>query len=154
MPFVDIQEIGGQRQREGVPNREGVGVAREDRLGGRSPAGSVVGAESERSSGNQRRVAGILDNRCQSRDILGFRHYRPLRQLNTTFPAMLDVLEDIRDGLGGVARQPAFALPNAPNLQGVLPQRQEADGLAAGGQFGQQGGVVIENLNINVGSGG
>ena len=36
------------------------------------------------------------------------------------------------------------------NLQGVLPQRQEADGLAAGGQFGQQGGVVIENLNINV----
>ena len=63
---------------------------------------------------------------------------------------MLDVLEDIRDGLGGVARQPAFAMPNAPNLQGVLPQRQEADGLAAGGQFGQQNGVVIENLNINV----
>ena len=148
LPFVDIQEIGGQRQREGVPNREGVGVGREDRLGGRSPAGSVVGAESERrteTSGGLR-VSSITG---ASRDIL-VEALRPLRQLNTTFPAMLDVLEDIRDGLGGVARQPAFALPNAPNLQGVLPQRQEADGLAAGGQFGQQGGVVIENLNINV----
>ena len=148
LPFVDIQEIGGQRQREGVPNREGVGVGREDRLGGRSPAGSVVGAESERSTETSGglRVSSITG---ASRDIL-VEALRPLRQLNTTFPAMLDVLEDIRDGLGGVARQPAFALPNAPNLQGVLPQRQEADGLAAGGQFGQQGGVVIENLNINV----
>ena len=153
IPFVNIQEIGGggQRQREGLAQtaeKDGGGLAREDRLGGRSPAGSVVGAESERrteTSGGLR-VSSITG---ASRDIL-VDALRPLRQLNTTFPAMLDVLEDIRDGLGGVARQPAFALPNAPNLQGVLPQRQEADGLAAGGQFGQQGGVVIENLNINV----
>ena len=152
IPFIDIQEIGGQRQREGVPNaeREGVGVGREDRLGGRSPAGAIdstgAGGEASRSSGGLR-VSAITG---ASRDIL-VEALRPLRQLNTTFPAMLNVLEDIRDGLiGGIARQPAFALPNAPNLQGVLPQRQEADGLAAGGQFGQQGGVVIENLNINV----
>ena len=149
LPFVDIQEIGGQRQREGVPNREGVGVAREDRLGGRSPAGAIdstgAGGEASRSSGGLR-VSAITG---ASRDIL-VSALSPLKQLNSTFPVMLDVLEDIRDGLGGVARQPAFALPNAPNLQGVLPQRQEADGLAAGGQFDQQGGVVIENLNINV----
>ena len=152
IPFIDIQEIGGQRQREGVPNaeREGVGVGREDRLGQRAPAGAIdstgAGGEASRSSGGLR-VSAITG---ASRDIL-VEALRPLRQLNTTFPAMLNVLEDIRDGLiGGIARQPAFALPNAPNLQGVLPQRQEADGFAAGGQFGQQKGVVIENLNINV----
>ena len=152
LPFVDIQEIGGQRQRNGVPNaeRDGGGLAREDRIGQRGPAGAITGeggagGEARRSSGGLR-VSAITG---ASRDIL-VDALRPLRQLNTTFPAMLDVLEDIRDGLGGVARQPAFAMPNAPNLQGVLPQRQEADGLVAGGQFGQQGGVVIENLNINV----
>ena len=62
---------------------------------------------------------------------------------------MLDVLEDIRDGLGGVARQPAFAMPNAPNLQGVIVPNQNPVGDAQ--QFaGQGGGVVINELNINV----
>ena len=161
LPFVNIPRIpeADERRRAEVDaldpqrQREGGVVARGDRIGQRGetiggrPRESAIG--DARGSSGGLRVSAITG---ASRDIL-VDALRPLRQLNTTFPAMLDVLEDIRDNmmLGGIARQPAMALPNVPNLQGFNPQRQNVDANLEGGQaFGNQGGVVINELHINV----
>ena len=161
LPFVNIQRIpeADERRRAEVDaldptrQREGGVVAREDRIGQRGE--TIGGRPREGAIGDARGSSGGLRVSAitgASRDIL-VDALRPLRQLNTTFPAMLDVLEDIRDNmmLGGIARQPAMALPNVPNLQGFNPQRQNVDANIEGGQaFGNQGGVVINELHINV----
>ena len=146
LPFVDIPRI-NTTQPQVVADQSTVAAnARADQLG-RVDRNRDSGRGGRQAASGGLRVASITG---ASRDII-VEALRPLRQLNTTFPAMLGVLEDIRDGLGGVARQPAFAMPNAPNLQAVLPRQDAIDGVDAGGQFGnRQGGIVIENLNINV----
>ena len=116
IPFVNIQRI-GERNAPGVPGEQQAIGAEQGRLdnnlrGGRASSGGL-------------RISAITG---ASRDIL-VDALRPLRQLNTTFPAMLDELQHIRAALtGGETFDVA-----APATAGV------------GG-----GGISINELHINV----
>ena len=167
IPGVNIPKIGEQRQREGPRQRDdGVRIRagddgeipRDARATDRDNRGLLnrearnFGVETEAEATRGIQVSRITG---PTRDIF-VDLLRPLRQLDTTFPAMLNTLKNIEESLSmrfamAVPGEGA-ALPRQPNLAGISNARQNNNGgadfgVAAQGAFG---GIVIDQIHIHV----
>ena len=145
IPFVDIAKL----PEAGAPEPPGVqGTVREPDIG-RNTAGTDVEAQERASGGIQiSRITG------PTRDIF-VELLSPLKQLDSIFPSMLDVLRNIDSTL--TTRLPPMAVAGAgspvqPNLSGVAQGQQNVAGENfgfAGNGFGETG-ISVGELHIHV----
>lgn len=145
LPFVDIKKI------PEVGNQAGTPPAGNDAVD--TPVGEGTGninrAENTTRGIQVSRITG--PTRDVFVDLL-----RPLRQLDSTFPAMLEVLKNIEMNIAGsfpMAVPAAGMVPRQPNLAGVINARQNDVGADFGGIAGvgaSRGGIVVEQLHIHV----
>lgn len=167
IPGVNIPKIGEQRERAGPRQRDdGVRIRagddgeipRDARATDRDNRGLLnrearnFGVETETEATRGIQVSRITG---PTRDIF-VDLLRPLRQLDTTFPAMLNTLKSIEESLSmrvamAVPGEGAV-LPRQPNLPGISNAKQNnsggADfGVAAQGAFGR---IVVDQIHIHV----
>ena len=141
LPFVDIQRIPEGNTRVRLQPID-------------EPQGSLAQDEANAERASRERTRGIQVSRITgpTRDIF-VDLLRPLRQLDTTFPAMLDVLRNIETSISTrlpMAVPAGNMLPRQPNLGAFnAPQNNENTDLALARQGGF-GGIFIDQFNIHV----
>lgn len=139
LPFVNIPKIQEARARiepQGTLAQDAEREERERRQSGEPTRGIQVS-----------RITG------PTRDIF-VDLLRPLRQLDTTFPSMLDALKDIGETLrGNMKAVGGTPLPQMPNLAPAAvggARGGDPTAFVGIGTPGAQGGIVIDQLHIHV----
>jgi len=149
-PFRDIPRIQEARARIGLqPIDEPQGTLAQD-------------AEREERESRESRQRGEPTRGIQVSRITGPTRdvfvdlLRPLRQLDTTFPAMLDALKDIGETLrGNMKAVGGTPLPQMPNLVSPaavgVPRGVDPNAFVGiGAQGGLPGSIVVDQLHIHV----